>query len=203
MYIMLEPKFLNLYSESKDKYYNKLAMKLTNLKTNSKNYWSILTIFYNGRKITIISPLLKDGKLESDFKIKANHFIFFFASQCTSLVNNSKLPEKITNNSAARLTLIKFDNNDILKVIRPLNVNKAHDHDGISVRMMKMCDESLIRQLSLIFRGCFDTCVYPDTWKKSNIVPVHKKGDKQIVNNYYRPTSLLPIGSKIIEKNNF
>ena len=78
MYIMLEPKFLNLYSESKDKYYNKLAMKLTNLKTNSKNYWSILTIFYNGRKITIISPLLKDGKLESDFKIKANHFNFFF-----------------------------------------------------------------------------------------------------------------------------
>ena len=78
MYIMLEPKFLNLCSESKDKYYNKLAMKLTNLKTNSKNYWSIFTIFYNGRKITLISPLLKDGKLESDFKIKANHFKFYF-----------------------------------------------------------------------------------------------------------------------------
>ena len=76
MHIMLEPKFLNLYSESKYEYYNKFAMKFTNPKTNSKNYWSILTIFYNGRKITIISPLLKDGKLESDFKIKANHFNF-------------------------------------------------------------------------------------------------------------------------------
>ena len=68
---------------------------------------------------------------------------------------------------------------------------------------MKMCDESLIRQMPLISRGCFDTVVYPDTWKKSNIVPVHRKGDKQIVNNYYRPTSLLPIGSKIVGKNNF
>ena len=48
-----------------------------------------------------------------------------------------------------------------------------------------------------IFRGCIDTGVYPDTWKKSK--KVHKKGDKQIVNNY-RPVSLLPICSKILEK---
>ena len=53
--------------------------------------------------------------------------------------------------------------------------------------------------MSLIFRDCIDTGVYPDTWKKSDIVPVHKKGDKQIVNNY-RPVSLLPICSKILEK---
>ena len=43
------------------------------------------------------------------------------------------------------------------------------------------------------------TGVYPDTWKRSNIIPVHQKGDKQIVNNY-RPVSLLPISRKILEK---
>ena len=117
----------------------------------------------------------------------------------TSLVDNSKLPGKITYNSAARFTSIKFDNNDILKIIRSLNINKAHGHDDISVRMIKMCDESLVQPLSLILRGCIDTGIYPDTWKKSNIVPVHKKGDKQIENNY-RPVSLLPICSKILEK---
>ena len=62
-----------------------------------------------------------------------------------------------------------------------------------------MCDESLVQPLSFIFRGCIDTGVYPDSWKKSNIDPVHKKGDKQTVNNY-RPVSLLPICSKILEK---
>ena len=46
--------------------------------------------------------------------------------------------------------------------------------------------------MALIFRSCIDTGVYPDTWKKNNIVPVHKKGDKQIINNY-KPVSLLPI----------
>ena len=59
---------------------------------------------------------MKDGKLESDFKIKANYSNKFFISQCTLLVNNSKLLGKITYNSAARLTLIKFGNNDILKI---------------------------------------------------------------------------------------
>ena len=103
--------------------------------------------------------------------------VLFFASQCTPLVNNSKLPDKITYNSAARLTSIKFDNNDILKIIRSLNINKAHGHDSISVRMIRMWDESLVQPLSLIFRGCIDTGIYPDTWKKSNIVPVHNKGD--------------------------
>ena len=63
-----------LISESKDKYYNILAMKINNSKTSSKTYCSFLKTFYNGRKIPIIPPILKDGKLESDFKIKASYF---------------------------------------------------------------------------------------------------------------------------------
>ena len=91
-------------------------MKLNNPKTSSKTYWSIFKTFYNGWKIPIIPRILKDGKLESDFKIKAYYFNNFVAPQCTPLVNNSKLPGKITYNSATRLTPIKFGNNDILKI---------------------------------------------------------------------------------------
>ena len=40
---------------------------------------------------------------------------------------------------------------------------------------------------------------YPDIWKRPNIIPVHTKNDKQLVNNY-RPISLLPIFGKIFEK---
>ena len=92
------------------------------------------------------------------------------------LVINSKLPDKISCNFLFLITSVKFDNNDILKFIRSLNVNKVHGHDGIAVRMIKMCDESLVQPLSLIFSGCIDAGVYSDAWKKSNIVPVHKKG---------------------------
>ena len=66
------------------------------------------------------------------------------------------------------------------------------------IRIIKICDESLVQPLSLIFRGCIDTGLYPDTWKKSCIVQV-QKGDKEIVNNY-KSVSLLPICSKILER---
>ena len=62
-----------------------------------------------------------------------------------------------------------------------------------------MCDESLVRLFPLIIRSFTDTGVYSDTWIKSNIVPVDKKGDKQIENKY-RPVFLLPSCSKILGK---
>ena len=40
---------------------------------------------------------------------------------------------------------------------------------------------------------------YPDIWKRSSIIPVHQKNDKQLVTNY-RPISLLPIFGKVFEK---
>ena len=40
---------------------------------------------------------------------------------------------------------------------------------------------------------------FPEEWKKANVVPLFKKGDKQCVKNYH-PVSLLPICSKIFER---
>ena len=80
-----------------------------------------------------------------------------------------------------------------------LNINKTHGHDEISIRMIKICDEALVKPLSLIYKNCIDTGVFPDIWKKSNIVPVYKRGDKQIIDNYIT-ISLLPICGKILEK---
>ena len=42
----------------------------------------------------------------------------------------------------------------------------------------------------------------PDIWKRSNIIPVHKKNDKQLVENY-RTISLLPIFGRFFEKITF
>ena len=95
--------------------------------------------------------------------------------------------------------MVKFVNNDILKIIQNLNPNKAHGHDKISIRMLKLCDDSLCRPLELIFKDCLTNGIFPSDWKKGSIVPVHKKNDKQCLNNY-RPISLLPICSKIFER---
>ena len=65
--------------------------------------------------------------------------------------------------------------------------------------MLKLCGKSICKPLDLIFQSCIKQGKFPTEWKKANVVPVHKKGDKQILKNY-RPVSLLPICGKIFER---
>ena len=51
----------------------------------------------------------------------------------------------------------------------------------------------------MIFKQSIEAGVFPSEWKKANIVPTHKKGDKQTLKNYC-PVSLLPICGKILER---
>ena len=80
--------------------------------------------------------------------------------------------------------MVKFVNNDMLKIIQNLNPNKAHGHDKISIWMLKLCTDSLCRTLELISKDCLANGIFQSDWKKGNIVPVYKKNDKQCLNNY-------------------
>ena len=72
-----------MISRSTKEYQNHIVLKLNDPMTTTKSYWSILKTFYNGKRVPVISPLLINDKLISDFQVKANHFNNFFASQCT------------------------------------------------------------------------------------------------------------------------
>ena len=87
---------------------------------------------------------------------------------------------------------------DIAKIIHNFDPNKAHGHDMISIRMLKICGNSIYKPLQLIFRSCIVIGKSPSEWKSVN-VPAYKKGNKQTLENY-RPVSLLPICGKIFER---
>ena len=86
----------------------------------------------------------KEGstKLEPDFKRKADHFNNFFASKCTPLKNDGGLPTLLEHESETRFSKVTFTDDQILKIIRTLDINKTHGHDEISIRMLKVCDKS-------------------------------------------------------------
>ena len=153
----------------------------------------------NDKKIPIIPPLYHNGNFITDFCQKAELFNSFFAEQCSILLNSSKLPTNLAPRTDQSLTSVHFSQDDILKIIQNLNPNKAHGPDKISIRMIKICGKSLCKPLEMIFKSCIKKGEYPSEWKKANVVPVHKKGDKQLLKNY-RPISLLPIFGKNFER---
>ena len=184
---------------SKDKYFSRMTKKLTEIQKNSKAYWSPLKSFLSNRKIPIIPPLFHENKFVTDFTVKAELFNSFFATQCSLIKNDSQLPTVLRLATEKCLSNLDFPIEDITKSIQALDPNKAHGHDNISIRMLKICGDTISKPFGLIFKQCLETGRFLSEWKKGNIVPIHKKGDKQCLKNY-RPVSLFPICSKIFEK---
>ena len=166
---------------------------------NTKCYWSLLKTFLNNKKIPCIPPLYHDDKFVCDFEEKSKIFNNYFAQQCSVINNNSTVPEKILYRTDASLAKIVFTADDIANIINILDSNKSLGHDNISIRMLKICGVSICKPLEITFRSCLNHGKFPEEWKKANVVPVFKKGDKQCVKNYH-PVSLLPICSKIFER---
>ena len=69
----------------------------------------------------------------------------------------------------------------------------------MSPKVLKACAAAIAAPCCHIFNLSIQQGVVPSKWKASNVVPVFKKGDKQDVSNY-RPISLLPILSKVMER---
>ena len=124
---------INIIKSSKENFYNKLVKKLKSSNTSNKTYWSLSKSFVNGRKAPIISPLLFNNNLISNFKEKANIFYDFFAQQCQPIANNSILPTNQIFYTQNRLRDFNIDYGKISKLINGLNPHKAHGHDEIYI----------------------------------------------------------------------
>ena len=122
----------------------------------------------------------------------------FFDDQCTPLKNDSVLPTRQMLLTSSRLCTLNFNEGETIKIIKNLNVQKAYGHD-VSIRMITICNKSILKPLIPLFRNLTKSFYYPDICKISNIEPVHKNNDKRLVNNY-RPISLLLIFGKLFEK---
>lgn len=71
--------------------------------------------------------------------------------------------------------------------------------DNISNKIIKHFKHFIIPPLTHIFNTCFTQGIFPKSLKKSVIHPIFKKGDRNQIDNY-RPISILPSLSKILEK---
>ena len=152
-----------------------------------KSYWASLRTLWKVKKVLNISPVLV-----TEFETKANIFNKYFASQCTTVSNNSALPSTLNYLIDDKLSSFSISSEVIFQLIKNLDPNKAHGHDEISVKILKLCAPSICKPFTLLFENCLISGESPNVWEKSNTVRVHKKEDKQLIKNY-RLVSLLPI----------
>ena len=118
-----------------------------------------------------------------------------------SVVNCSTLPS-FSYKTQKRISDIEIKENDILLITKNLNLNKAHGWDNVAIRMIQICGKSIVKPLKYLFESSLTAGIFPEDWKKGNIIPVHKNESKNCLKNY-RPISLLPLFSKIFERQIF
>ena len=85
-----------------------------------------------------------------------------------------------------------------LSYIQSLDATKASGPDGVSIRMLKHTATSIAPSLAKLFNISIKLGRFPTCWKTSSVVPVPKSSKHNEVANY-RPISLLPVVSKLLE----
>ena len=93
----------------------------------------------------------------------------------------------------------KLSENKVLKIILKIDISKAAGVGKLSGQFLRDADEILSRPIFKIGNLSISRGVFLDACKIANLRPTYKKGKKTVLSNY-RPISLLPIISKVIER---
>ena len=192
--------YKNMLDEAEDKYKMKLGETLTESR-NSKKWWGTVKSMLGKGSDDSYPAMINniDNSFVTDNRAKAALFNSFFLSHCNIDTNNANLPNvKITNNDTT-IDEITASEAEVLDLLKSLDPQKATGPDGISSRLLKEAGASIVSPLTKLINLSLSSSKVPSLWKKANIIPIHKKGDKDQTNNY-RPISLLSITSKILER---
>ena len=120
-------------------------------------------------------------------------------TECSLIDNGSTLLSLFPLITEKSLSDVDFSVDNIKNIINTLDSNKPHGDDMVSIRMLILCDKSICKPLSIIFKSSLTQGIFPSEWKKANVAPIHKKIGKQCVKNR-RLVSLLPICIKVLER---
>ena len=129
-----------------------------------------------------------------------NHFANVATSTCTKSkkVSDRQSSHKV-NSSERQLKFPPVSQLEVLKQVKSMKTKKSVGLDGIYIYILKESISEIIEPFTYLINKSLAEGVVPDKWKVAKIIPIHKKGDKLDFNNY-RPISILPCASKIMER---
>ena len=177
-------------------------------KSDAKNTWKTITeILSKSKTITPLPKYFKEGEsmiiAELDIANKFNNFFF------TNIGNDlaSKIKYQGQNDYSRYLnksingvfTFKPVEAELISETIKNLPNKNSCGCDGINTNLLKIIEPAITKPLTILINQVLHVGVFPDKLNIAKVIPIYKKGDKRIFGNY-RPISLLPTISKVLER---
>ena len=107
--------------------------------------------------------------------------------------NTKTITQGTTFDICAQSTIKQFD------IIHVLKSNKAAGLDKIPTRLIRDAESELIPSIAYLVNKSIKDGKFPALWKLARVTPLHKAYNKLKIKNY-RPFSILPVLSKIMER---
>ena len=150
--------------------------------------------------------MIINGQDCSNTQVIAEHFNSFSAtigSQNEAHIRTqqgSHFRDYLTRHIDARFAFHEIHNYETIRIIKNLKLSGSNGHEGISSELLKLISNKISRCtcITLIINQSLMSGIFPDKLKIAKVRPIYKKNDKKQVTNY-RPISVLPVVSKIIE----
>ena len=81
-------------------------------------------------------------------------------------------------NGFSQMNIIPVTEGEIHSIICSLKAKDSSRYDGISTKILKMCNSLISNPLSYICNKSFQTGVFPDHLKCAIVKPLYKSGDR-------------------------
>lgn len=171
--------------------YNKYISESEN---KPKSSWQIINHELNKKPKTQVIPDVPIQIFSNFFANVAENII----SCLPNTTENSVDLLSATSTSCNSFFLIPIMPYEIIEAVKSLKKSKCLDCYDLSSEIIKGIIEEIIEPLATLFNLCITTGCFPTCFKYAKVLPLWKKGDKSLVDNY-RPISIIPVLGKIFE----
>ena len=203
-YKLYKNKLTSIIRYSEKMYYNKLLEKHKN---DIKSTWRVLNcvIKKNINETCYPKEFEHNGIVISQKSEIANKFNEFFVNVGPDLAKNIKVCDNaniydyLSNRNCQSMFLESVSEKEIIDIVNSFKSKTSTGYDNIDMSIVKKNISHIAKPLMKICNQSFMQGIFPDRMKIAKVIPLFKSGAKGVFTNY-RPVSLLPQFSKLLEK---
>ena len=172
---------------------------------DKKNSWKVINELLgrrsNGGNVT---SLIHDNVRVTNPLTIANLFNDYFinlprALTCHLPPNNDNFHQYLVGGNSNSFYLFPIELSELMLTFSSINISKSSGCDSFSPLVIKSVANAIAMPLLHIFNLILETSIFPDYFKMSRVIVIHKKGPRDDIANY-RPVCLISIFAKIFEK---